>query len=172
MLDSIETFRQRRCRPSLQSVLNATSITSEVSTTLGGSVGFTQGEGFNATLDASVTITNSKTVCIAARQHHLPGDLPTGDTLLALCDNSAEDTAQGVSAVNGCRQVPFAIVDDCDHRHDPVPAQSSFWSTRRDAWADAISIRSCQPRLAISTSSAIQLSLESARRPSSRARPS
>jgi hypothetical protein len=47
-------------QPSPQSTLEATTITSEVSTSFSGSIGFTQGQGFNATLGASVTITNSK----------------------------------------------------------------------------------------------------------------
>jgi hypothetical protein len=49
-------------QPSPQTTLNSTSITSGVDLTIGGSVGFDQGSGLNASLSASSTISQSKTV--------------------------------------------------------------------------------------------------------------
>jgi IPT/TIG domain len=95
-------------QPSPQSTMDATSITSEVSTTLGGSVGFTQGEGFNATLDASVTITNSKTVTVPPVSITYTGDLPTGDTLWLYATTGPQKIRTSSFFNQWLWQVPFA----------------------------------------------------------------
>ena len=95
-------------QPSPQSTLDTTSITSEVSTTLGGSIGFTQGEGFNATLDASVTITNSKTVTVPPVSITYTGDLPKGDTLWLYATTGSQKIRTSSFFNQWLWQVPFA----------------------------------------------------------------
>ena len=48
-------------QPSPQTTMSTTSLTSGVSTTIGGSIGFNEAQGFNASLSASTTISNSMT---------------------------------------------------------------------------------------------------------------
>jgi len=55
-------------QPSPESTQQTTSVTSGVSESIGASVGFNQAQGFNVSLSASTTITNSKTVSVPPLQ--------------------------------------------------------------------------------------------------------
>ncbi|MDR3618481.1 MAG: IPT/TIG domain-containing protein [Paludisphaera borealis] len=65
-------------QPSPQSTLDTTSITSGVETTIGGSIGFDQGSGFNASISGSIAISQSKTVAYAPVDVHNAVNLATG----------------------------------------------------------------------------------------------
>lgn len=65
-------------QPSPQTTLDATSITSGVETTIGGSVGFDQGSGFNASISGSIAISQSKTVSYEPIDVHNAVNIATG----------------------------------------------------------------------------------------------
>lgn len=65
-------------QPSPQSTMSTTTVTSGVSYTIGGSVGYNQMQGFNVSLTASVTISNSTTTTYPPINVFNEVDLATG----------------------------------------------------------------------------------------------
>jgi hypothetical protein len=94
-------------QPSPQSTQEVTTITSEVSTTIGGSIGYTQGQGFNASINAGVTISNSKTITVPPVRITYTGDLASGDTSWRYEATGAEKFRTSTFFNKWLWQVPF-----------------------------------------------------------------
>lgn len=94
-------------QPGPQSTSNTTTITNEISQTLGGSVGYTQGEGFNASINASITITDSRTVTVPPVAIDYQGDLASGDTLWYYTATSGQGIRTTTFVNQWLWQVPF-----------------------------------------------------------------
>jgi hypothetical protein len=107
MLDPVGSPLTRA--PSPQSSAQETTITSEVSQSIGGSIGFTQGEGFNATLEAGVTISNSKTVTVPPVSVTYKGNLVTGDTSWAYATTGSQKIRTSTFYNQWLWEVPFSL---------------------------------------------------------------
>lgn len=96
-------------QPSPQTTMEATVDTSSVSHTIGGSVGWNQTQGLNASVSASTTITNSKTTTIPPINITNDANFVTGGTVWTYNVNELPRQAESVDLFSQwIWQVPFS----------------------------------------------------------------
>ena len=109
-----------------------TTVTSSVGTTIGGSVGYNQLQGFNASISGSVTITNSKSTTVPAIGIVYSGNPAFGNTAWTYTLNGFNDPqgpaapSQTVTLFNQwIWEIPFSQYPPVP----PNPASIKFFST-------------------------------------------
>lgn len=117
-------------QPSPQSTMEATVDTSSTSYTIGGSVGWNETQGLDASVSASTTISNSKTTTIPGTTIVFDSNLATGKTVWQYYVNDRPHQTETITNYQGwIYEIPFS-----NYSGNQTEFQFNSWSQLYAKW--------------------------------------